>query len=277
MAAHPERLHLQQRRPLPRAPALSRPPHRVDHGEHVVAVHDLAVHPVACRRVGDVLDRHRLPGRRREAVAVVLDHEQNGQLPDGREVERLVEIPLARGPLADERARDEVLSLELRGEAEARRDGKHSGEVRDHPHDAVLHRAEVEGAVTAVREAALLPHELAEQPVERDAPRRPDPEVAVHREDDVVRVERPRTAHGDGLLPIAGEPLREAVLADQPEHLPLDGAGKLERAVERGGVEVEVRRGRRGVWGGHGGKQRSAIAKPRPVGPARLVNGVVPN
>ena len=164
MAAHPVGLELEQRRPVALPRALGRPPHGAHHPQQVVAVDHQARHAVAQPAVGEVAAGVLLVGRRRQAPLVVLDHEDHRQLPDRREVQRLVEVALARGAVAGEGRRDAPLAAQLRREREAAGHRQHRAEVADHPDDALLERAEVEGAVAALREAALAAEQLAEEP-----------------------------------------------------------------------------------------------------------------
>src|ERR1044072_3345595 len=82
-------LHLQQRRALAGAGARDRRGDRVVDRVDVLAVDDHARHPVALRAIGDVIDRHRVAQRRVLAVEVVLDDEDDRELPGRRHVERL--------------------------------------------------------------------------------------------------------------------------------------------------------------------------------------------
>ena len=232
MAAHPVRLELEQRRPVALPRALGRPAHGPHHPEQVVAVDHQARHAVAQPAVGQVVAGVLLVGRGRQAPLVVLDHEDHRQLPDRRQVERLVEVALARGAVAGEGRRDAPLAAQLRRERQPARHRQHRAEVADHADDALLERAEVEGAVAALREAALAPEQLAEEARQVEVAPREDAEVAVHRQDVVAGLERRHDAGGDRLLADAGEPLAEPALAQQHQHLLFDHPRQQQRAVE---------------------------------------------
>jgi hypothetical protein len=100
-----------------------------------------------------------------------------------------VEVALAGGPVAGEGGGHPPLALELRGQGEAAGHRQHGAEVADHPDDALLERAEVEGAVAPLGEAALAAEELAEEARQVEVPPGEDPEVAVHGQDVVPRLE----------------------------------------------------------------------------------------
>ena len=110
--------------------------------------------------------------------------------------------------------------------------GQHRAEVADHADDALLERAEVERAVAALREAALAAEQLPEQLRQVEVAAGEDAEVAVHRQDVVVRLERGDDARRDRLLADAREPLRQPALAQEDQHLLLDHPGQEDRAVE---------------------------------------------
>ena len=106
-------------------------------------------------------------------------------------------------------------------------------EVRDHPDDLVFLGAEVEGAVASFGKTVGLPLPLREQPVQRDFARGEHPEVAVHRQDVFVRIERCGDADRDGFLPDSGEPFGDFPLADEHQHLLLDQAWFQDVSIER--------------------------------------------
>ena len=259
VAPHPEGLELEEGRPLAAPRPVGRASDRPVDGQQVVAVHHDARHAVADAAVREVLAGVLLVGGGREPPVVVLDHEEDRQLPDRREVERLVEVALAGRAVPGEGGGHAPVALQLRGEGEAAGHRQHRAEVADHPHDALLERAEVEGAVAALGEAALAAEELAEQPRQVEVPPGEDAEVAVHREDVVVGLERGDDTGGDRLLADAGEPLREPALPEQDQHLLLDHAGQEHRAIEvpqlLGGEALDpgVGRGRSRLPGGGAG------------------------
>src|SRR5690606_23013114 len=111
-------------------------------------------------------------------------------------------------------------------------------EVADHPDDAVLRQADVEGAVAPAADPAGPAEQLAEQQLEVDAPGRPHAEVPVRGQHPVVVVQRRRQADGHGLLADPGEPLAELPLAQELQHALLDEPGEDEGAVEPGGLGV---------------------------------------
>jgi hypothetical protein len=138
--------------------------------EEIVPVDDAPFDAVAQRFVGDVLARVLFGGRRRQAVLVVLDDEQDRKLPDRGEVDRFVEVAFAGRAVSGERRRDALFAAKLRGQRQAVRDREHRAQMRDHADDAMLERSEVKGAVAPLGEAPLLSEELTEQ-LARSTPR----------------------------------------------------------------------------------------------------------
>ena len=160
-----------------------------------------------------------------------------------------MEIAFTRGAVAAEGERDVVFALELRRLPDAAGHRQHRRQVRDHPDDTPLRQPEVEGAIAAFGVAASLAHELAKQGLEGQPTHGPHAQVAMQRQDDIARLERPGTADGDSLLPVSAEPLSDTVLPDQPQHLLLDGARQTQGAVEGFQIDVGVGVGRgRGHW-----------------------------
>jgi hypothetical protein len=100
---------LEQRRPLPGAGPGDRVAGRRVDGFHVVVVDPLARYAVRGGPVGVGGDAGGGVARHRDRPVVVLDHEHHRQLPQGGQVERLVERALVRGPLTGERDRHPVV------------------------------------------------------------------------------------------------------------------------------------------------------------------------
>ncbi len=105
--------------------------------------------------------------------------------------------------------------------------------MADHPDDVVRRDADVKGAVASAGEAAVASEQLPHQREQVHPAPGEHAQVPVHRQDRIFRLERRRDADGDGLLADAGEPLRQAALAEQDEHLLFEEAREDERAVKR--------------------------------------------
>jgi hypothetical protein len=194
---------------------------------------------------------------------VVLDHEQDGQAPDRRQVRRLVEVALAGAAVADEGGRDPARTLELRREGQPVRDRQHRAQMADHPDDALVQRAEMERAVAPGGEASVLAEELPEETAEVQAAAGEDAQVAVQGQDPVVRLERGRHADRDRLLAHPGEPLRKASLPEQQQRLLFDQTRQQERAVQLAQtLRTEAGR-RRGVRRLHCSWHGGCVHRPR--------------
>ena len=121
--------------------------------------------------------------RRRLRVVVVLDDEEDGELPERGDVQRLVGHALAERAVAEEDRRDGARALLLLRERDA------GGDRDDAPEDAVgveVPLAQVLAAALASADARRLAHHLAEQAEVVVREREVVAVAAVVREDDVA-------------------------------------------------------------------------------------------
>src|SRR5262244_2936610 len=130
------------------AGAVHRPPHALAYGQHVHAVHRLAGDAVRLREAPDLRLGEGAVDGRAHGVAVVLADEDHGQLPEGGEVHRLVELALGHGAVAEVAEHDLVAALVLDGEPRPR------GQWEVRAHDAVAAQ-EVDALVEEVHRATL--------------------------------------------------------------------------------------------------------------------------
>jgi hypothetical protein len=86
-------------------------------------------------------------------------------------------------------------------------------------------------------------------------------QVAVHREDRILRLQRARHADRDGFLADPREPLRELALPQQAQHLLFDQARAQQRTVERAQFLI-------GKSVGHGLRRRRFLRRLRVRGPS---------
>src|SRR5450759_1186765 len=76
--------------------------HAVAYSEDVLAIDRLALHSIAFRADEHVFVRGRARDRRAHAVAVVLDDEDDGEIPQGSQVQRFMERADVDGRLSEE-------------------------------------------------------------------------------------------------------------------------------------------------------------------------------
>ena len=213
--------------------------HDLQHSEHVVSIRDHTWHGVRGPADGDVLDRLVLVLTCEFTVEVVLAHVDDRQLPKRRQVERLVEGPLVRRAVAEERDRDAVRSSppQLKRRAGCEWDatandavGTEEAELRvDHVQRAALR------AVVAVPARI----ELRVHPFRVGTAREHVPVAPMRARDHVVGAERRAYAHRNSLLPDrrvqeagdeAGHPqLRRTLLEAADQHEPPVEADELLR------------------------------------------------
>jgi hypothetical protein len=287
VAAHSADQRFDERRP----PAFARPGESASvgggHRVRVVAVDGHRGDAVAGSAVGELLGGELHVGRRGEGVAVVLDHQDERQLPDRRHVEPFVEVAGRGAALADEGDRHAVAAGEPAGQGAPGGHRDHRPEVADHPDvvDAVLggEPAVVERTLDALREAVRLAEQLTGEAVEHavgigppavrlaeaqlgEGPRRIEvagedrPEIAVQRTEHVARLERETRRHGDPFVSDLRIPLR-----DPPgEQERFEARVEVTRQLHEGVTEDAVARDE--VHGGGGTIIRRPTARRRPAG-----------
>src|SRR5215467_2348523 len=130
------------------AGTLHRATYALADGQHVHPIHRLAVDAVGLGEAPNLRLSEGAVDGRTHRVAVVLADEDHGQLPEGGEVERLVELALGHRAVSEVAEHDLVAALVLDGET--RSGGQ--GQVR--AHDTVAAQ-EVDALVEEVHRAAL--------------------------------------------------------------------------------------------------------------------------
>ena len=162
MAARAVGLALDQRRALARPGPVGRGEGRLGDGGEIVAVDDDARHRIGARPVGDIGDRGRARDRHRHGVLIVLADEDDRQLPDRGDVQRLVKRAFVVRAVAEKGDRDRAGPALLGAERGA--DGDRQAAADDAVGAEVapgrigdMHRAAAPPAI-----AALAPEELGE-------------------------------------------------------------------------------------------------------------------
>ena len=178
---------------------------------------------------------------RREAlgVLVVLADVDRRQLPDRREVQRLVERALVRRAVAEERDRDLIGAELLRGERRAGRDRDAAADDAVRAEVALRGVGDVHRAAAASAVAGLAAEQLREHPAEVGALRDAVAVAAVGRGDPVVVAQVRADAGGDGLFAgVAVDRSPDLVLAEERRAPLLEAADRPHDAVqiERGGL-----------------------------------------
>ncbi len=198
--AHPSvDLHLEERR----AVAVSRPSHRlagglVD-GDGIVDVDALAAHREAVGPQGAVVDVGHAPLGHADRPVVVLDDEDDRQVVQPREVERLEERPLADRSLAEVHHGDVVGVPFLRPERGTDRGRTALGNdaAAREVHPGIV---EVHVSALSLRQPRSAAEDLGGHPSQVDTLRDRDVVRSVWRGHDVVRAEMLADAHGGGLV-----------------------------------------------------------------------------
>ena len=147
--------------------------------------------------------RHRrdVADRRVFHVVVVLAHEDDRQLPDRREVQRLVERADVGGAVAEEADGHVLVALVLRAQRRAAGDRQVRADDRVGTHHAVLGGGEVHRAALAAHQAVVALHQLAEHFLDRHAARQRVRVAAIGAEGVVALDHGAGEARRDRLLP----------------------------------------------------------------------------
>ena len=204
--AEPVDERLDERRPLARAGALDRRADRLVDRERIAAVHRDAGHAerlrLHCERLARGGVRVLLVAARVHVVVVVLHHEHDRELPERRDVQRLVECALLRGAVAEEAEHDLALAADLGGPGRA-------GRVRDPladdpggPEEAALRVDQVHRAAVAAAEPVLAAVDLGHHRLRVGAERDRVAVTAVRRQHLVVGVQRRQRADDRRLGPV---------------------------------------------------------------------------
>ncbi len=160
---------LEQERALTAAGAGEEGAERVPHRGRIAPLHRLALEPVRSDDVGDTLD-HGVGGARRElGKAVVLAHEDDGELPERRQIHRLAPVPGLNRAIAEEDGRDIVTAARPRRERRAEREREVPADDAGRTHEPVRDVDEMHRPAEAATEPVIAPHQLGHHPVERCA------------------------------------------------------------------------------------------------------------
>ena len=222
---------------------LERLARRLVDGLDVLAVDLDRLHAERLRALGEVADRRVLRLRRRLGPVVVLEHEDGGDLPELRHVERLVERADVRRAVAEERNRDARLAAHLERERGARDLRQAAADDGVRTEVAALDVVEVHRAAVAVRAALLLAVQLGHQFVRVRPLRERVPVRAVRRRDHVAVLER--AADADGARLLADRHVQEArqlAGAEALLHLLLEPADEQHLAQDVGEIALRERR-----------------------------------
>ncbi len=225
--------------------------------------------PVAGGPVGHVGHRLDLVGRGHLRVAVVLADQDDREVPEGGEVDRLVEGPGPGRPVAEAGHRHPVGALEARRQTGADRDGDSGADDPGREQEARRRVGDVHGTALPRVDAARLGEDLGHQRADRDALGELVVEPAVGCHQLVVAPEHRAERRGDGLLagrrPVGAGELAPRETAPHPFVAGADEHHQLEHPSP----DLRCRQLRRSA--AHGRTVRSAAATPPTAWPAAWV------
>ena len=172
---------------------------RLPHGYSVIAVHHAARNVEGPGAIGDLPGGHRIRGGEFR-IAVVFADQQQGQFPQGGDVQRLHEHALVGRAVAEEAHGNPPLAVQLRGEGRAGADGQAGADDAVGADDAFGEIGHVHGAAHAFADPGLKCIDFRQHGL-RVAALGQVMAVAAVRAGNRVAVIQVRThARGDGLL-----------------------------------------------------------------------------
>src|SRR5437867_4306719 len=220
---------LDQGRTVAGASTLDRLARRGVDREDVVAVDLDAGEPVCQRLLRDRARVRLLFQRHRDRLLVVLAHEDDRDVPDAGEVQRLVEVALGGRAVAEVRHHDHVVAAVLRGVGEA--DGvRKLGRDRDRDRQIAL----LGSRLAAFEVAREEEQELLDRPAPPDHRRR----LAERRHHPVGRAQAEDASYLRGFLALGGREGPDASLTLEPHHALVQSAAEQHRAIERPQIHV---------------------------------------
>jgi hypothetical protein len=230
----PEADRLQHARQLLLARQLNRPQRRVTHRQQVVPVHPLGVHVEGARLLVQLRHRRALLDTGAHPELVVHDQEDDRQLPQLGDVQRLVPGADVGGGVAHLADHHLVRALVRDGQPGPRRQRQLPPDDGVAAHEPSIHVEQVHRAAPAPGDAGLLAEQLRHDPVRVHAAPEDVPVLAVVREHVVALFERRHHADDGRLF----AQVQVAVAADLGASVHL--AGLLLEPADQDHLAVEV-------------------------------------
>src|SRR5690606_8152247 len=200
--------------------------------QYVVAVDRYAFDAIARCFGGERGAPELLLIRRGEAVSVVFNDEDHGQVPHCGKIYGFVKVTLARTAIAVEDNGYLVFLLEFVSQRHACGHAVLWAEVRDHSDDVMIVRTKMEGAIPSLGKSAVGSLPLCKEAVEWNIADGEHTQITVHGKDILVRFECGRYAYRDGFLPYAAKPFANSILAQQDQHFLFDHPGAKQLLVQ---------------------------------------------
>ena len=185
--------------------------------------------------LGEIRRRRRALGRRPHRILVVLDHEDDRQVPEFRHVERFVDLALVGGAIAEIGEGHPVVAEVLVGEGEARPDRHLRADDAVAAVEMLLFREHVHRAALALGIAALAARELGHDALGVHAAGQHVAVVAVAGDDAVAIARGGLHADDDGFLFFQGRKTSE-VKIPQPDR---EGDGKITQDALNEGLSAQ--------------------------------------
>ena len=134
--------------------------HHLVHGHHVLPIDQHARHVVGHGPIRDILRRDHDFKTAGDGVLIIFAQEDDGQLPDRRQIHGLVEGALVAGPIAKEGHGHPVIALQLAAQRRPHRGGDGRPQDARLPQDADTEVRQVHGATLAFTQAGAFAKQL---------------------------------------------------------------------------------------------------------------------
>jgi len=227
VAHEPVGSHLDQRWPLLFPGSLDRARHALAHREDVLAIHRLAVHSITLGADEHIFVGRRARDRGPHAVAIVLDDEDDGEIPQRGQIQSLVKSADVDGRLSEEADANLITTAILDRESDS------GGDRNVATHDAMsaeevcLGVEDVHGAALAARGSCVAAKQLGHDCSRADSACERLPMIAVGGDHVIIGTDHRHHAGRDRFL--SDVEVQEP--ADLSERVPF-GAPLLETTLE---------------------------------------------
>src|SRR5699024_8154212 len=204
----------------------------IHHFKKIVAVNFHAAQSIAPSAVNEIIAGILFIGRGGKSIAVIFDHKDDRELPNGSQVQGFMEFALACAPVATKTTGHKSTVAKFRSERKSVSYRHGCRQMGDHPKDTLFFCAKMEGAIPASGKTIGSAQRLTKESVQINAARGKDAKIPVHRQQVVVVIQSCNGADRDSFLPDTGKPFTDVVLPQQLKHAAFNAAGQQQLFIK---------------------------------------------